>query len=73
MIVLMSSKKKCTKQYKGSNAAARPSVTKVSAVKRAPLHQWWVDHQRMVRIWAIAAAVAFVVIVVVVGIIDIIW
>lgn len=69
----MSNKKKRNKQYKGSSAAAKPSVTKLSAVKRAPLHQWWVDHKRMVRIWAIAAGVAFIVIVVAVGLIDLIW
>jgi len=69
----MSSKKKRNKQYKGAGAAAHTTVTKVSAVKRNPAHQWWVDHRRMVRPIAIAAGIAFVVIVVIIGIIDIIW
>ncbi len=69
----MSNKKKRNKQYKGSSAAVKPSVTKLSAVKRAPLHQWWVDNKRMAKIWAISAGIAFIVIVMLVGIIDLIW
>jgi len=69
----MSNKKKRTKQYKGSGAAAKPSVVKVSAVKRAPLHQWWVDHRRIAKPVIIAAVVAFLVVVLIIGLIDIIW
>ncbi len=68
------SNKKRNKVYKGSNAAQqRPVVIKVSAVKRNPVNQWWVDHKRIARPVLIAAGIAVAVIIVLIGIIDIIW
>lgn len=69
----MASKKKRNKQYKGSVAAIRPSVTKVSAVKRNPAHQWWVDHKRVARPVLIVSGIVVAVVVVIVGFIDLIW
>jgi hypothetical protein len=66
----MSSKKKRTKKYQGSNAATHTTVTKVSAVKRNPLHQWWVERKKFARPVAIGVAVVLVIIVVIVGIIS---
>ena len=43
-------KKKRTKKYSGTDAAmTRPSVTRVKAVKRTKLQQWWLDRRRVLR------------------------
>lgn len=68
----MSSKKKRNKQYKGS-VSVRPTITKVSAVHRTPIHQWWIDHKRMAKPVGIAVAIAIAIIVIIVGIVGIIW
>lgn len=69
----MATKKKRNKVYKGSNAAARPTITRVSAVNRNPVHQWWVDHQRVAKPALIAAGITAVIIIIIIGIIDLIW
>lgn len=70
----MSSKKKRNKPYKGSNAATvRPTITRVSAVNRNPVHQWWVDHQRFAKPVGIAAGIVVVIVICIIGLIDIIW
>ncbi len=57
-------KKKRDKVYKGSGAAVvRPSVTRVNAVKRNRVHQWWVDNKRIAKPALIAAGVVLIVIV----------
>lgn len=68
----MSSKKKRNKQYKGS-VPVRPTITKVSAVHRSPIHQWWIDHKRMAKPVGIAVAIAIAIIVIIIGIVGIIW
>lgn len=71
---LMASKKKRNKKYHGSNAVtSRPAITKVSAVRRHPAHQWWVDHQKLAKPVAIAAGVGVVVIILIIGLVDLIW
>ncbi len=58
------SKKKRDKAYKGADAAnVRPSVTRVNAVHRNVVHQWWVDHKRIAKPALIAAGVVLVIIV----------
>jgi len=43
-------KKKRSKKYSGSDAAVtRPSVTRVKAVKRTKLQQWWLDRRRVLK------------------------
>lgn len=69
----MSNKKKRNKQQKHNPAADRPVIVKVSAIKRHPVHQWWVDHKRIAKPALIAAAIAVVVIICIIGIIDAIW
>lgn len=67
------SKKKRNKAYKGSNAATtRPTITRMSAVNRNPVHQWWVDNKRIVRPVAIIAGIVAAIILIIVGIISII-
>lgn len=53
--------------------AVRPTVTKVSAIKRTPLHQWWIDHRRVAKPALAAGGIALLVIIVVIGIVDLIW
>lgn len=67
------SKKKRNKVYKGSNAASiRPTITRVSAVNRHPVHQWWVDRKRVVRPVLIIAGIILAIILIVIGIFSII-
>lgn len=55
-------KKKRNKAYRGADAAlTRPSVTRISAVKRTKLGQWWHDHKRIARPVIITVAVVAVV------------
>jgi hypothetical protein len=69
----MSKKKRDKKHHKHNPTADRPVIVKVSAVKRHPAHQWWVDHRRFAKPVLIAIAIAIVVIVSVIGLIDAIW
>ncbi len=69
----MANKKKRNKVYKGSNAAVRPTITRVSAVNRNPVHQWWIDHQRIAKPVLIIAAIVVAVVIILIGIIDLIW
>lgn len=43
-------KKKRTKKYSGQDAAVtRPTVTRVTAVRRNKLQLWWLDRKRVLR------------------------
>jgi hypothetical protein len=43
-------KKKRNKQYRGADAAlTKPSVTRISAVNRSKLGQWWYDRKRILK------------------------
>jgi hypothetical protein len=56
-------KKKRNKQYRGIDAAiTRPTVTRISAVKRSKLGQWWFDHKRVAKPIIIATLVVLAVI-----------
>lgn len=56
-------KKKRNKVYTGQDAKiVRPSVTRVSAVHRNKLQQWWLDNKRIAKPVLIAAAVAVVIV-----------
>lgn len=51
-------KKKRSKKYTGADAAVtRPSITRVKAVRRTRLQQWWLDRRRALKPALIAAAV----------------
>jgi hypothetical protein len=51
-------KKKRSKKYTGVDAAmTRPSVTRVKAVKRTKVQQWWLDRRRALKPALIAAAI----------------
>jgi len=64
-------KKKRNKAYTGVDAAiTRPIVTKISAVQRNPINQWWFDHKRIARPILIAAVVVAVIIVLIVQLVS---
>ena len=55
-------KKKRNKVYKGAGAAVtQPTVTRISAVKRNKLQQWWLEKKRIAKPVSIAALVVVVV------------
>jgi hypothetical protein len=51
-------KKKRNKVYTGVDAAIeRPVVTRISAVNRSRIGQWWFDHKKVARPILITAAI----------------
>lgn len=56
-------KKKRNKKYSGSDAAmTRPSITRVEAVQRSNIGQWWHDHKRIAKPLLITAAVVLLIV-----------
>lgn len=56
-------KKKRNKPYTGEGASiSQPIVTRISAVHRHPLKQWWFEKKRIAKPAFIAAVVVIVVI-----------
>lgn len=65
-------KKKRNKVYQGSDAAiTRPTVTRISAVHRSKLQQWWLDHKRIVRPVAITVAIVAVIVILIIELVRI--
>jgi hypothetical protein len=65
-------KKKRNKVYTGVDAAlTRPVVTKISAVNRNVVSQWWFDHKRIARPVIIVALVIIAIVVIIIGIVGI--
>lgn len=65
-------KKKRTKVYTGVDAAiTRPIVTKISAVSRNPVSQWWFEYKRIARPIIIAVLVAAAIVILVIELIRI--
>ncbi|MFZ2126170.1 MAG: hypothetical protein WAV04_01535 [Candidatus Microsaccharimonas sp.] len=57
-------KKKRNKVYQGADAAiVRPTVTKITAVNRSRIGQWWFDHKRIARPVLITTAIVAVVLI----------
>lgn len=55
-------KKKRNKAYTGADAAVtRPVITRVSAVNRSKIGQWWFDNKRVAKPIIIASLVALVI------------
>ena len=56
-------KKKRNKTYAGAGASVvRPTITRVNAVKRNKLQQWWFDKKRIAKPTLIAALVIIAVV-----------
>ena len=69
---MVKQKKKRNKVYKGADAAqTQPTVTRISAVKRNKLQQWWLEKKRIVKPVAITAMVAVVIVVLIVELVRI--
>jgi len=65
-------KKKRNKAYTGSGAAVtRPTVTRVQAVNRSKIGQWWYDNKKFARPVGIATGIVAAIIIVISGIISI--
>lgn len=65
-------KKKRNKAYTGVDAAiSRPIVTKISAVNRNPVSQWWFDHKRIARPVIITVLIALGITVLIIGLVNI--
>lgn len=64
-------KKKRNKVYAGQDAAVeRPVVTRVAAVDRSPLKQWWFERKDRLRPIITIGVVAIVVILIVVWVVQ---
>ena len=67
---MVKQKKKRNKTYKGSGASVtRPTITKVSAVNRNKLQQWWFDKKRIAKPVLITSGVIVAVVVLIVEIV----
>ena len=65
-------KKKRNKAYTGIDAAVtRPVVTKISAVHRNPVNQWWFDHKRIARPIIIAVLIAAAIVILIVQLVNV--
>jgi hypothetical protein len=65
-------KKKRNKVYQGAEAAVtRPTVTKITAVNRSRVGQWWFDHKRIARPILIAAAVIAIIVILIIELVRI--
>ena len=66
-------KKKRNKQYRGSDARiTTPTVTRVSAVERNRLQEWWQQYGKIVRVLAIVAGIIVVIALIIIGIIGLV-
>lgn len=55
-------KKKRNKPYRGVDAAIeKPVITRIAAVHRNPVSQWWFDHKRIAKPIIIAVVIALLV------------
>ena len=60
---MVKQKKKRNKVYTGADAkVTRPSVTRVKAVKRNRIQQWWLDNKRIAKPVLITGAVILVIV-----------
>ena len=65
-------KKKRNKVYTGADAAiTRPIITRISAVNRSKIGQWWFDNKRIMKPVLITSGIVFFVIIIIVEIVKI--
>lgn len=65
-------KKKRNKVYRGADAAMqRPVVTKVTAVNRSKLGQWWFERKKFLKPAVTVGVIVLVLVLVIVGIVSI--
>ena len=64
-------KKKRNKKYSGADAAiTQPVITRIEAVNRNKLSQWWFDHKKMAKPILIAIGIVLAIVVIVAQIIS---
>ena len=64
-------KKKRNKQYAGVDAAmTRPNITRIEAVNRSKIGQWWFDNKKIAKPVIRVALIALAIIVIIIGIIS---
>ena len=69
---MVKQKKKRNKVYTGADAAiTRPIITRISAVNRSKIGQWWFDNKRIMKPVLITSGIVFFVIIIIVEIIKI--
>ena len=73
IIETMATKKKRNKAYKGNAQVTRPVITRVSAVNRNRVHQWWLDNKRIARPVLIIGGIGVAIVIILIGLIDLIW
>jgi hypothetical protein len=57
-------KKRRVKKYQGEEASAtKPRLTRISAVHRGPVNQWWFDNKRLVKPVAIVSVIIIVIVI----------
>ena len=62
-------KKKRNKAYSGADAAVtRPVITRISAVNRSKIGQWWFDHKRVAKPVLIISGIVLVIIILIIEI-----
>ena len=65
-------KKKRNKQYAGVDAAmTRPNITRIEAVNRSKVGQWWFDNKKIAKPIIRIALIVLAIIVIIIGIISI--
>ena len=65
-------KKKRNKAYTGVDAAmTRPNITRIEAVNRSKIGQWWFDNKKIAKPIIRIALIVLAVIVIIIGIISI--
>lgn len=63
MYIMAKQKKKRTKVYTGVDASvSRPVITRIHAVKRNKVQQWWFDKKKIAKPALIASGVVIIVI-----------
>ncbi len=63
---MVKQKKKRNKTYSGSGASiTRPTITKVSAVNRGRVGQWWYDNKRIAKPALITSGVIALIVVII--------
>lgn len=64
-------KKKRNKSYTGADAAiTKPAITKISAVNRSKVGQWWFDNKKIAKPILIISGIAIFIVIIILQIIQ---
>ena len=63
-LAMAKKKKRRLKKYQGQEASVtKPKLTRISAVHRGPVNQWWFDNKRLVKPVAIVSVIIIVIVI----------